>query len=379
MDLQEPFGREAGEGVLPRGRGRVAHVHDFIRSGASWQLPLVRSRLIGDDCRMLDDRTLPVVIERARHAEAESRGVLREVREGLLASPRRLPSKLFYDDRGSQLFEEITRLPEYYPTRTETGILERRASEIVASVSPRELVELGSGSGRKIRLLLDAMQSAGRSLSCVLLDVHEPSLAEAAASLADSYPGLSVRGVVGDFARDLELLGPGGGRLALFLAGTVGNLDPSEVPRLLAGMARQLRPGDAFLVGFDLVKDVGRLHAAYNDAAGVTARFNRNILCVLNREMGADFEPEAFSHVAFYDAERERIEMWLEATRSMDVRVARVDVELHLLAGDSIRTEISCKYTRSSVEALLPGTGLVLGRWLTDPAQDFALALLLRD
>lgn len=329
-----------------------------------------------DDSRMLDDRTRPIVIERARGPEAETAVLVREVREGLLASPRRLPSKLFYDDRGSELFDEITRLPEYYPTRTETGILEERAAEIVASVSPRELVELGSGTGRKIRLLLDAMRRAGRCESCVLLDVHEPSLVGAGASLADSYPGLRVRGVVGDFARDLERLGPGGERLALFLAGTIGNLDPAEVPGLLTRMCRQLGPGDAFLVGFDLVKDVARLHAAYNDSAGVTALFNRNILHVLNREMGADFDPESFAHVAFYDAERARIEMWLEATRGMDVAVERAGVALRLEAGDAIRTEISCKYTRASVEAVLPGTGLGLGRWLTDPAQDFALALL---
>jgi L-histidine Nalpha-methyltransferase len=328
---------------------------------------------------MLVERVRPVVIERARGAEAESRDLVREVREGLLASPRRLPSKLFYDDLGSALFEEITRLPEYYPTRVETGILEERAAGIVAEVSPRELVELGSGSGRKIRLLLDAMRRLGRAESCVLLDVHEPSLLEAGAALAESYPGLGVRGVVGDFVRDLERLGRGGGRLALFLAGTVGNLDPGEVGGLLSRMCRQLLPGDAFLVGFDLVKDPARLHAAYNDSAGVTERFNRNILRVVNREMSADFDPEAFSHVAFYDGGKARIEMWLEATRAMDVRVTGASLELRLEAGEAIRTEISCKYTRTSVEALLPGTELHVGRWFTDPAQDFALALLRRD
>jgi len=317
-----------------------------------------------------------VRIERAREPEAERLAVAEEVRRGLFSSPRSIPSKLFYDDRGSALFEEITRLPEYYPTRTEIAILEERAGEIVAAVAPRELVELGSGSGRKIRLLLDAMTRAGRCESCVLLDVHEGSLTEAATALAEGYPGLRVRGVVGDFASDLRRLGPGGGRLALFLAGTVGNLDPSEVPGFLAAMARQLEPGDAFLVGFDLVKDHGRLHAAYNDSAGVTARFNRNILRVLNDALGADFEPDAFEHVAFYDPRAARIEMWLRASKEMRVRLPRAGCEVRLEAGEAIRSEISCKYTRASVEALLPATGLALGRWITDPAGDFALALL---
>ena len=327
---------------------------------------------------MLDTGTRRVVVERARDAAADSLSLAREVREGLLARPRRLPSRLFYDDLGSALFDEITRLPEYYPTRTETEILERRAGEIVAAVEPRELVELGSGSGRKIRLLLDAMARACRCESCVLLDVNEGSLAEAGSSLAAAYPGLQVRGVVGDFARDLDRLGPGGGRLALFLAGTIGNLEPADARRLMARMSRQLEPGDAFLVGFDLVKETARLHAAYNDAAGVTARFNRNILQALNRELDANFEPEAFEHVAFYDEAAARIEMWLRATRGMEVRVPGAALELRLEPGEAIRSEISCKYTRASVEDLLPGSGLRLGRWLTDPAGDFALALLLR-
>jgi len=332
-----------------------------------------------DHTRMLVDHAQSRVrIQRARDPAAERLAVAREVREGLLSRPRRLPSRLFYDDRGSALFEEITRLPEYYPTRAEIAILEERADEIVADVSPRELVELGSGSGRKIRLLLDAMSRAGSRESCVLLDVHEGSLAEAASALAERYPGLRVRGIVGDFATDLGLLGPGGGRLALFLAGTVGNLEPAGVPPFLARMGRQLEAGDAFLVGFDLVKDPARLHAAYNDAAGVTARFNRNILQVLNDELGADFEPEAFDHVAFYDPRASRIEMWLRATRPMRVGVPAAGVQLQLQAGEAIRSEISCKYTRESVEALLPGTGLVLGRWTTDPAGDFALGLLHR-
>ena len=317
-------------------------------------------------------------IERARSAEDEARILALEVRQGLLSSPRRLPARLFYDDCGSALFEEITRLPEYYPTRTELAILEQRADEIVAAGPPRELVELGSGSGRKIRLLLDAMRRAGRCESCVLLDVHERSLAESGAALAADYPGLRVRGIAGDFLVDLGLLGPGGGRLALFLAGTIGNLDPAEVPGFLARLSRHLAAGDGFLVGFDLVKDPARLHAAYNDAAGVTARFNRNILAVVNRELGADFEPEAFEHVAFYAPASSRIEMWLRASRAMRVELPGADGSLKLEAGEAIRTEISCKYTRSSVAALLPDTGLGLDRWFTDPAEDFALALLVR-
>jgi len=299
-----------------------------------------------------------------------------EVRRGLTAQPRWLPSKYFYDERGSRLFEDITALPEYYQTRTEERLLASIAGDVVARVRPAELIELGSGAGRKTRLLLAAMASAGRLERCLLLDISPHFLEEAVRSLVATFPRLVVRGVVGDFLDDLAPLGPGGDRLAVFFAGTIGNVHPMEVPAFLARMAGQLAPRDGFLVGLDLVKDVHRLEAAYNDAAGVTAEFNRNLLHVLNERLGADFAPEAFDHVAFYDRTNAWIEMRLRSSCAQTVRIPGACLDVRFEPGEEIRTEISCKYTRASFEALLPGTGLGLDRWYTDPENLFALALL---
>jgi L-histidine N-alpha-methyltransferase len=302
-----------------------------------------------------------------------------EVRAGLTAEPlKSLPSKYFYDDRGCALYERIVALPEYYPSRTEETILERVADEVVARAGPRELVELGAGAGKKTRLLLDAMRRAGRLERCVLLDLSTPYLGDAVARLAAAYPGVAVRGVVADFTKDLSALGRGGGRLVLFLAGTVGNLPPEEVPALLSSVASVLAPGDRFLLGVDLVKDPKRLHDAYNDAAGVTAEFNRNILRVVNERLGADFDVSAFAHVAFYDRERSWIEMRLRALRPTRVRIPAAGLDVEFAPGEEIRTELSCKYTRASLEARLAGTPLRLERWYTDPESLFALALLER-
>lgn len=315
-------------------------------------------------------------IEAARGAGERAARMAEEIRESLTASPRWLPSKYFYDDRGSRLFEDITSLPEYYQTRTEEQILTAVAGEVVERVRPTELVELGSGAGRKTRLLLAAMARDGRLERCLLLDINPLFLEESTRTLARDFPGLSARGVVGDFLDDLSLLGPGGGRLAALFAGTIGNLHPALVPAFLARMAEQLMPGDGFLVGVDLVKDVGRLEAAYNDSAGVTAEFNRNILRVLNERLGADFDAESFEHVAFYDRANDWIEMRLRASRPQRVRIPAASLDITLDAGEEIRTEISCKYTRASFESMLPGTGLGVDRWYTDPQQLFALALL---
>jgi L-histidine N-alpha-methyltransferase len=317
-------------------------------------------------------------IESARRDDERTARMAEEIREGLTCRPRRLPCKYLYDDRGSRLFEEITALPEYYQTRTEERLLGAIAGDVVGRVRPVELVELGSGAGRKIRLLLSAMARAGRLERCVLLDINARFLSDSTRALAADFPGLSVRGLVADFLDDLALLGPGGGRLAVFFASTIGNLDPAEVPPFLARMADHLAPGDAFLVGLDLVKDVARLEAAYNDAAGVTAEFNRNILRVLNARLGADFDPEAFEHVAFYDRANAWIEMRLRSARLQRVWIPAARLDLIFEAGEEIRTEISSKYTRASFEALLSGTGLALDRWYTDPEDLFALALLKR-
>jgi len=315
-------------------------------------------------------------VESPRDSDAQLARLAEDVRVGLTARPRWLPSKYFYDDRGSRLFEAITALPEYYQTRTEERLLAAVAGDVVARVRPAELVELGSGSGRKTRLLLGAMAAAGRLQRCTLLDINPHVLRETGRELVSAFPGLVVSEVAGDFLDDLASLGRGGSRLAVFLAGTLGNLHPGEVPAFLARMAAQLESADGFLVGLDLVKDVARLEAAYNDAAGVTAEFNRNILHVLNERLGADFEPAAFEHVACYDRSSAWIEMRLRASRLQRVRIPAARLDLAFEAGDEIRTEISCKYTRASFAALLAGTGLGLERWYTDPEELFALALL---
>ena len=309
-------------------------------------------------------------------AKAES--MADEVHRGLTAKHPWLPCKYFYDDRGSQLFEQITQLPEYYQTRTEERLLERIADDVIARAAPSELVELGSGAGRKIGLLLEAMARAGRPARLVLFDINALFVDVSTRRIAARFPDADILGVTGDFTVDLAGLGKGGGRLAVFLAGTIGNLHPDDVPRFLTRVARQLEPGDGLLVGVDLVKDVARLEAAYNDASGVTAEFNRNILRHLNHALGADFEPEAWEHVAFYDEGHAWIEMRLRATRDCTVRIPEARVERRFRAGDEISTEISCKYTRESLARMLPGTSLALEAWYTDSESLFALALLTR-
>jgi L-histidine N-alpha-methyltransferase len=305
--------------------------------------------------------------------------MIAEVRASLLRRPLpELPCKYFYDERGSRLFEEITRLPEYYPTRTETSLLAAHAAEIVDAVAPLELAELGSGAGRKIRSFLDAMRGRGRLESVLLLEISEAYLQESVGRLQAAYPEARVRGVTGDFVSDLAALGPGGDRLLLFLAGTIGNLHPDQLEPFFESAASVLAPGDGFLVGVDLVKDEARLHAAYNDSRGVTAEFNLNILRVLNARLGASFAVSDFEHHAFYDAERQWIEMRLRARRGVSVRIPAADLTLRLHEGDEIRTELSCKYTRESFAARLPKSGLVLERWITDSESLFASALLRR-
>jgi L-histidine Nalpha-methyltransferase len=316
---------------------------------------------------------------RLRASGAPIARMAEEIRASLGASPPWIPSIYLYDDRGSELFEAITRLPEYYQTRTEAAILRAVAGQVVSAVRPRELVELGSGAGRKVRMLLDAMVEAGVGERCLLLDVNDSFVAASAQRLAMEYPGLAVRGVVGDFTRDLDLLEVTGDRLVVLFAGTIGNLHPDEVPRFLAGVGRLLEDGGAFLVGVDLLKDAARLEAAYNDAAGVTAAFNLNVLRVLNRDLGADFELDAFEHVAFLDRERSWIEMRVRSLRDQVVRVPACEIELALAAGDEIRTEISCKYSRASFGELLGRARFALSEWFTDRRGDFALALAAPD
>jgi len=316
--------------------------------------------------------------QRARELIAGSSLMATEVRDGLTASRPWLPPKYLYDDRGSELFEEITRLPEYYQTRTEETILEEIADEVVRDVAPHELVELGSGAGRKIRLLLEAMRRGGLLRSCALFDINELFVSQSAQRLAAAFPEAAVRGIVGDFHSDLGALGPGGGRLVIFLGGTIGNLEPGEVPPFSRSLARQLEPGDAFLVGVDLVKDEARLHAAYNDSAGVSAAFTLNVLQVLNDRLDADFDLSAFEHVATWEPEMAWIRLRVRATRRSRVCIPGANLELTYEPGDEIQTEVSCKYTRASLEDRLAGSGLRLERWFADRDELFALALLRR-
>ncbi|GAA2106120.1 L-histidine N(alpha)-methyltransferase [Kitasatospora saccharophila] len=298
-----------------------------------------------------------------------------DVREGLSGEPKRLPPKWFYDARGSELFEEITRLPEYYPTRAEREILTARAADIATTTRARTLVELGSGSSEKTRLLLDALRAAGTLERYVPVDVSESALEAAAKALTDEYPGLEVSAVLSDFTKSLGLPDGGGPRLVVFLGGTLGNLLPAERTAFLTGLRSQLLPGDWLLLGTDLVKDPAVLVAAYDDAAGVTAAFNRNLLSVLNRELNADFEPEQFEHVALWDAENEWIEMRLRSLRAQTVKVAELGLPVHFEAGEELYTEVSAKFRRERVERELFAADLRLTDWWTDDGGRFGLSL----
>ncbi|GAA0626973.1 L-histidine N(alpha)-methyltransferase [Sporichthya brevicatena] len=299
-----------------------------------------------------------------------------DVRTGLTATPKTLPPKWFYDARGSELFEQITRLPEYYPTRAEREILAREAAEIAASAESSTVVELGSGSSEKTRLLLDALDTAGTLRRYVAIDVSAAALTDAASALLRDYPDLEVNAVVGDFDSHLDRLPDSGDRrLFVFLGGTIGNFAPPERRRFLTAVRARMRPGDAFLLGTDLVKSPDVLVPAYDDAAGVTAEFNRNVLRVINRELGADFAVEAFEHVAVWDARNEWIEMRLRTREAQRVHIAALDLEVAFGAGESMRTEISAKFRRAGVAAELDAADLALTRWWTDAAGRFGLSL----
>ncbi|MGH3979347.1 MAG: L-histidine N(alpha)-methyltransferase, partial [Pseudonocardiaceae bacterium] len=286
----------------------------------------------------------------------------------------------FYDARGSELFEDITALPEYYPFRTERELLAASVAEIVEVSAADTLVELGSGSSEKTRLLLDAFTAPGTLRRFVPQDVSESALRSAIAAVDEEYPWLAVHGVVGDFTRHLELLpaAAGGRRMIAFLGGTVGNLLPQERSEFLGMLHAVLEPGETLLLGAGLVTDPAVLVPAYDDAAGVTAEFNRNVLHVLNRELGADFDVPAFAHVAVWDAEREWIEMRLRADRTMTVRLPALDMQVHFEAGEELRTEISAKFRRDGLAAELDDAGFDPARWWTDPDDRFSLSLAIR-
>jgi L-histidine Nalpha-methyltransferase len=297
---------------------------------------------------------------------------------GLSATPKSLPPKWFYDAQGSALFEKITELPEYYPTRAERAILREVRGEIAALTGARELVELGSGSSEKTRLLLDALRDHGTLRSYVPVDVSESALVLAGDALAVEYPGLEVHAVVADFEEHLGLpagASGGGPRLVAFLGSTIGNMVPDERASFLPRVRSQLRPGDAFLLGTDLVKDPAVLVAAYDDSAGVTAAFNKNVLAVLNAELGADFDLDAFDHVALWDARNEWIEMRLRSTADQVVHVPEIGLTVRFADGEEMRTEVSAKFRRAGVERELATAGFATRSWWTDPAGQFGLSL----
>jgi L-histidine Nalpha-methyltransferase len=303
---------------------------------------------------------------------------LEDLRRGLSQRPLSISSRFFYDDRGSALFERITTLPEYYQTRTEAALLERIGPEVAARTRARTLVELGSGAATKTRHLLGPLRAAGTLELYVPFDVAEGTLRRVAEELVAAYPGLAVHGVVGDFLGRLAPVPGETTRLVIFLGGTIGNLLPDERAAFLARLAAAMAPGDHFLLGVDLVKPVERVEAAYNDAQGVTAEFNRNILRVVNELTGGDFAPEAFGHRAFYDPEKDWIEARLVARGPQTVRLPALDRTLEIAPGEEIHTEISAKFDRPRTEAMLRGAGLEPLAWWTDEEELFGLALARR-
>jgi len=323
-------------------------------------------------------------IEVLNDAARSSAEMARDVRAGLLSVPKDLSPwpKYFYDERGSELFEEITALPEYYQARVELSILRETADEIVERARCRELIELGSGSASKTRALLDTMRNTGGrfggAIRYVPVDASESALRKSAERLLEEYPGLEISGFVGDFDRSLGRLLGGlgdGGRLVIFLGGTFGNFTPQRRRSFLSELRAGLREGDHLLLGVDLVKDARTLVAAYDDAAGVTARFNKNLLEVLNERLGGEFCPDLFVHRAVYNPRERRIEMWLFSEVEQKVEIADLGLEANFGAGEGMRTEISAKFTREEVDLMFDKAGLALLDWRTDGRGLYGLAL----
>lgn len=314
----------------------------------------------------------PLHVTRTLPEDATDAALRADVLAGLTVNPKTLPPKWFYDARGSELFEQITELPEYYPTRAEREILVARSGEIAAASGARTLVELGSGSSEKTRYLLDALTSLA---AYVPVDVSESALTQAGQALIEERPGLDVHALIADFTAPLALPGTPGPRLVAFLGGTIGNLLPAERAKFLASVRALLAPGDALLLGTDLVKDEQMLVRAYDDAAGVTAAFNKNVLAVMNRELGADFDPDAFDHLALWDSEQEWIEMRLRSRTAQTVKVPALDLAVDFAAGEELRTEVSAKFRKDGVSAELDAVGLELTHWWTDTESRFALSL----
>jgi L-histidine Nalpha-methyltransferase len=316
----------------------------------------------------------------SNHLAADSayHALRRDVSDGLQKTPKSLPPKWFYDSVGSDLFDQITRLPEYYPTRAEAEILRARSAEIASASEADTLVELGSGTSEKTRMLLDALRARGSLRRFVPFDVDANILSTAAAAIQQEYAGIEIKAVCGDFEEHLTKIPSGGRRLFVFLGSTIGNLTPGPRAQFLSTLAAQMGPGDSLLLGTDLVKDTARLVRAYDDTAGVTAAFNRNVLAVINRELDADFDVDAFRHVARWNASEERIEMWLRTGRSQRVRIGALELTVDFAAGEEMLTEVSCKFRPDGVGAELADAGLRRSHWWTDRAGDFGLSLAVK-
>jgi len=308
-------------------------------------------------------------------ADSAAQALRRDIRTGLAQIPKSLPPKWFYDSVGSDLFDQITRLPEYYPTRAEARILRARSVEIATASAADTLVELGSGTSEKTRMLLDALRDSGSLRRFIPFDVDAGMLNAAGSAIQREYPGIEIDAVCGDFEEHLGKIPRVGRRLVAFLGSTIGNLTPGPRADFLSALSDMLQPGDSLLLGTDLVKDVGRLVRAYDDSAGVTAKFNRNVLAVVNRELDADFDLDAFEHVARWNVAQERIEMWLRASSAQRVQIAALDLAVDFAAGEEMLTEVSCKFRPDGVEAELAAAGLRRMHWWTDPAGDFGLSL----
>ncbi|GHE06467.1 L-histidine N(alpha)-methyltransferase [Streptomyces alanosinicus] len=313
----------------------------------------------------------PLLVTRTLPEDATDAALRADVRHGLTVQPKWLPPKWFYDARGSDLFEQITELPEYYPTRAEREILATRSGEITAASGARTLIELGSGSSEKTRYLLDALMPS----VYVPVDVSESALTQAGQALVEARPELEVHALIADFTAPLALPATPGPRLVAFLGGTIGNLLPDERAKFLSSVRSLLAPGDGLLLGTDLVKDERVLVRAYDDAAGVTAAFNKNVLAVVDRELGADFDPDAFDHVALWDAGQEWIEMRLRSRVAQTVKVPALDLAVDFAAGEEMRTEVSAKFRKDGVSAELAAADLELTHWWTDAQDRFALSL----
>jgi L-histidine N-alpha-methyltransferase len=308
-------------------------------------------------------------------ADSAAQALRRDVRDGLTQTPKSLPPKWFYDSVGSDLFDQITRLPEYYPTRAEAQILRARSAEIAAASGADTLVELGSGTSEKTRMLLDALRDSGALRRFIPFDVDATVLNAAGSAIGREYPGIEIDAVCGDFEEHLGKIPRVGRRLVVFLGSTIGNLTGGPRTEFLSTLADTLQPGDSLLLGTDLVKDTDRLVRAYDDSAGVTAQFNRNVLAVVNRELEADFDLDAFDHVAKWNSDEERIEMWLRASTAQRVRVGALGLSVDFAAGEEMLTEVSCKFRPDGVQAELAAAGLRRTHWWTDPAGDFGLSL----